>query len=204
MDEWAHESLYGFGNSPGRSLYVHRQRIAAVLSPLSVRRIAPDDVWVRWKVGPTRRCAGRTKGAWRAVPRVVRWALPRGWGRGLNIGGGGLANPFRSSRRFGLGFKRVCGRPEAATTAPASEKKKQPALVYMSSCPFSDLVVVVLIVAVVAVVAVLRALACSSRSMRQGLNGWNKSSSMLRSARRSVPLFFPPRKSLLFHRSGRF
>jgi len=59
----------------------------------------------------------------------------------------------------------------------------------MSSCPFSDLVVVVLIVAVV---AVLRALACSSRSMRQGLNGWNKSSSMLRSARRSVPLFFTP------------
>ena len=202
MDEWAHESLYGFGNSPGRSLYVHRQRIAAVLSPLSVRRIAPDDVWVRWKVGPTRRCAGRTKGASRAVPRVVRWALPRGWGRGLNIGGGGLANPFRSSRRFGLGFKRVCGRPEATTTAPASEKKKQPALVYMSSCPFSDLVVVALIVAVVAVL--LRALACSSRSMRQGLNGWNKSSSMLRSARRSVPLFLPPRKSLLFHRSGRF
>jgi len=96
----------------------------------------------------------------------------------------------------------VCGRPEATTTAPASEKKKQPALVYMSSCPFSDLVVVVLIVAVVAVL--LRALACSSRSMRQGLNGWNKSSSMLRSARRSVPLFLPPRKSLLFHRSGRF
>jgi len=49
----------------------------------------------------------------------------------------------------------------------------------MSSCPFSDLVVVVaLIVAVVAVL--LRALACSSRSMRKGLNGWNKSSSMLR------------------------
>ncbi|KAL6626675.1 hypothetical protein ACP70R_030401 [Stipagrostis hirtigluma subsp. patula] len=48
----------------------------------------------------------------------------------------------------------------------------------MSSCPFSDLVVV-LLVAVVAVL-LLRALACSSRSMRQGLNGWNKSSSMLR------------------------
>jgi len=74
-----------------------------------------------------------------------------------------------------MGFKRVCGRPEATTTAPASEKKKQPALVYMSSCPFSDLVVVALIVAVL-----LRALACSSRSMRKGLNGWNKSSSMLR------------------------
>jgi hypothetical protein len=103
-----------------------------------------------------------------------------------------VANPFRSSRRFGLGFKRVCGRPEATTTAPASEKKKQPALVYMSSCPFSDLVVVALIVAVVAVL--LRALACSSRSMRQGLNGWNKSSSMLRSVRRSAHFFFYPAK----------
>jgi len=95
----------------------------------------------------------------------------------------------------------VCGRPEATTTAPASEKKKQPALVYMSSCPFSDLVVVVLIVAVV---AVLRALACSSRSMRQGLNGWNKSSSMLRSVRRSAPFFLTQRKYHLLHRSGRF
>ncbi|GJN05923.1 hypothetical protein PR202_gb26544 [Eleusine coracana subsp. coracana] len=48
----------------------------------------------------------------------------------------------------------------------------------MSSCPFSDLVVVLL----VAVVAVLlhHALACTRRSMRLGLNGWNKSSSMLR------------------------
>jgi hypothetical protein len=67
----------------------------------------------------------------------------------------------------------------------------------MSSCPFSDLVVVVaLIVAVVAVL--LRALACSSRSMRKGLNGWNKSSSMLR----SVPPFFSPpfftRKRFIF------
>jgi len=96
----------------------------------------------------------------------------------------------------------VCGRPEATTTAPASEKKKQPALVYMSSCPFSDLVVVVLIVAVVAVL--LRALACSSRSMRQGLNGWNKSSSMLRSVRRSAPFFLTQRKYHLLHRSGRF
>ncbi|CAO2185489.1 unnamed protein product [Urochloa humidicola] len=49
----------------------------------------------------------------------------------------------------------------------------------MSSCPFSDLVVAALIVAVVAVL-LHRALVCSSRSMRQGLNGWNKSSSMLR------------------------
>ncbi|ONM30264.1 hypothetical protein ZEAMMB73_Zm00001d039989 [Zea mays] len=48
----------------------------------------------------------------------------------------------------------------------------------MSSCPFSDLVVVALIIAVFAVI--LRALACSGRSMRKGLNGWNKSSSMLR------------------------
>ncbi|KAL6847839.1 hypothetical protein ACP4OV_021967 [Aristida adscensionis] len=47
----------------------------------------------------------------------------------------------------------------------------------MSSCPFSDLVVV-LLVAVVSVL--LRALANSSRSMRQGLTGLNKSSSMLR------------------------
>lgn len=113
-----------------------------------------------------------------------------------------MAIPFRSSRRFGLGFKRVCVRPEATTTAPASEKKKQPALVYMSSCPFSDLVVAALIVAVVAVL--LRALACSSRSMRKGLNGWNKSSSMLRSVARSRLFFFPPRKSHLFRRSGRF
>ncbi|KAJ1282772.1 hypothetical protein BS78_03G077600 [Paspalum vaginatum] len=49
----------------------------------------------------------------------------------------------------------------------------------MSSCPFSDLVVVELLVAVVAVL-LLRALACSCRSMRLGLHGWNKSSSMLR------------------------
>jgi len=97
----------------------------------------------------------------------------------------------------------VCGRPEATTTAPASEKKKkQPALVYMSSCPFSDLVVVALIVAVVAVL--LRALACSSRSMRKGLNGWNKSSSMLRSVRRSAPFFLTQRKYHLLHRSWRF
>jgi hypothetical protein len=59
----------------------------------------------------------------------------------------------------------------------------------MSSCPFSDLVVVALIIAVFAVI--LRALACSGRSMRKGLNGWNKSSSMLR----SVPFFF----SFQFH-----
>lgn len=73
----------------------------------------------------------------------------------------------------------------------------------MSSCPFSDLVVVVaLIIAVVAVL--LRALACSSRSMRKGLNGWNKSSSMLRSVPASFSPFFHPQKDSCFHRSGRF
>ncbi|AQK90153.1 hypothetical protein ZEAMMB73_Zm00001d008545 [Zea mays] len=53
----------------------------------------------------------------------------------------------------------------------------------MPSCPISDLVVVALIAPVVAglLLLLLRSLACSSRSMRKGLNGWNKSSSMLRS-----------------------
>ncbi|PWZ09966.1 hypothetical protein Zm00014a_040154 [Zea mays] len=52
----------------------------------------------------------------------------------------------------------------------------------MPSCPISDLVVVALIAPVVAglLLLLLRSLACSSRSMRKGLNGWNKSSSMLR------------------------
>ncbi|KAL5228969.1 hypothetical protein ABZP36_017234 [Zizania latifolia] len=49
----------------------------------------------------------------------------------------------------------------------------------MSSCPFSDLVVVLVVCAVVAVL-LLRVLVCALRSMHQRLPGWNKSSSMLR------------------------
>ncbi|KAF0918432.1 hypothetical protein E2562_023579 [Oryza meyeriana var. granulata] len=59
---------------------------------------------------------------------------------------------------------------------------------YMSSSPFSDLVVVVLFVcAVVAAVLHQRVLVCARRSMHQRLHGWNKSSSMLRSVRLSLP-----------------
>uniref|UniRef100_A0A0A9DKZ3 Uncharacterized protein n=1 Tax=Arundo donax TaxID=35708 RepID=A0A0A9DKZ3_ARUDO len=67
----------------------------------------------------------------------------------------------------------------------------------MSSCPFSDLVVV-LLVAVVAVL-LLQALAWTRRSMRLGINGWNKSSSMLRSVRLSPSMKIPS-----FRRSGKF
>ena len=62
MVEWAHESLCGFGIARADLKYDHRQRITAVLFSLSGRRIEPDDVWVRWKVGPTRRRAGKTPG----------------------------------------------------------------------------------------------------------------------------------------------
>jgi hypothetical protein len=82
-----------------------------------------------------------------------------------------------------LGFKRFSGRPEATTTASEEKKQSRPhparQLSYMSSCPFSDLVVVLLVA--VAVVLLGNALPCGTcRSMRLGLNGWNKSSSMLR------------------------